>query len=42
MHTVFIEEELTPDCFSVAKKLFVSENVISHFEIPCWFVVTAL
>lgn len=37
MHTVFIEEQLTPDCFPVAKIFFVSENVISQLEIHCDF-----
>lgn len=35
MHTVFMEKQLTPDCFPVAKILFVSENLISHFKMPC-------
>lgn len=42
MHTVFIEEELAPDCFPVAKNLFVRENAVPHSEVPCWFAVMDL
>lgn len=37
VHAVFIEEQLTPDGFPVAKIPFVSDNVISRFEMPGWF-----